>query len=113
MAQSQTHADKEIRKSHFKLQEIGKNCKAFIAKKGKAAEMISTAQSIARRLIVQCFCFAALALFCLISGCGLVNHSIDHSSLGSLVGNTSDDSIRKEALEDDSFPAAAEAISKP
>jgi hypothetical protein len=113
MARFQTHSNEKIRLSRFKLQEAGKSCKACIAKKSKVAEMIATARSIARRLSIRGFCFAALALSCLSSGCSWVHHTIDHNSLGSLVGNDSDDSIRREALEDDSFPAATDAISEP
>ncbi len=75
--------------------------------------MISIAQSIARMFFIGGFCFATLTLSCLSSGCSWVNHTIEDSALGSLVGNDSDASIRRAAIEDDSFPAATDAISEP
>ena len=54
----------------------------------------------------------ALALLCL-TGCQYAHRTLDRTSLGTLVGNDSDVSIRKEALNDTSFPAATDTVSNP
>lgn len=54
----------------------------------------------------------ALVLLCL-SGCQYAHRTLERTSLGTLVGEEPDASIKKEALKDNSFPAATDAVSNP
>ena len=65
------------------------------------------------RLRIRFLGSLALTVLCLGSGCQHLHRTLECTSLGTLVGEEPDASIKKEALKDSSFPAATDAVSNP